>query len=345
MAITKVTSQEQFDELKTTHNKFVIYFTLLDAEDEHTKEILSAIYKEYETFTEQDTSNTHFAVLDLTDNEEVAKAAKVSALSSFFGYADGKKVTSTGQTKDIEDLKELMAELAEPEKILPTELKSQAEFDACLSENELVVVDFTATWCGPCVRIAPKYKALAKQQETSGQNLLKGDNLVKYTKVDSDTREVIESAKVSCYPTFQLYRKGEKVETLEGADEDALKLAIKKLINPEYVEVHYAVMADSKEAFDKILKEHKTVVVDFTATWCPPCRMIKPIFEELAEEHKDNKTIAFVKVDVDDNDETAAEYKVQSMPTFKFFVDGKEVHGFSGADVQQLKDKTAELAK
>jgi thioredoxin 1 len=242
-------------------------------------------------------------------------------------------------------VEELMAELADPSKILPTELKSQAEFDACLSENELVVVDFTATWCGPCVGIAPKYKALAKQQEATGKNLLKGESLVKFTKVDSGTKDVIKSAEVNCYPTFHLYRKGEKVMKLEGADEDALKLAIKKLINPEFVEVHYAVAAESKEAFDKILADHKTVVVDFTATWCPPCRMIKPIFEELAEQHKDDKSIAFVKVDVDANDETAAEYKVQSMPTFKFFVDGKEVHGFSGADVQKLKDKIAELAK
>merc|ERR1712038_552215 len=71
---------------------------------------------------------------------------------------------------------------------------------------------------------------------------------------------------------------------------------MEKLINPEYVEIHYANFVESKEDFDKIIKEKEVVFVDFTASWCPPCKMIKPVFEEWAEKFKDNDKVKFVKV-------------------------------------------------
>lgn len=84
----------------------------------------------------------------------------------------------------------------------------------------------------------------------------------------------------------------------------------------------------------------KLMVVDFTATWCGPCRMIAPMFEKLAAENAD---VIFIKVDVDDAQDVAAECKIQSMPTFKFFKDGAEVKTFSGADPAKLARYVAEL--
>ncbi|KAJ3396221.1 Thioredoxin-2 [Lobulomyces angularis] len=51
-----------------------------------------------------------------------------------------------------------------------------------------------------------------------------------------------------------------------------------------------------KEDFEKVLSEHKVVVVDFTATWCGPCKMVAPKFEEMSKKYPD---AVFVKVDVD----------------------------------------------
>ena len=65
-----------------------------------------------------------------------------------------------------------------------------------------------------------------------------------------------------------------------------------------------------------VLESDAPVVVDFHAAWCPPCRVMSPILAELAAERPD---VRFVKVDVDENTETAVRYGVLSMPTFMVF--------------------------
>ena len=87
---------------------------------------------------------------------------------------------------------------------------------------------------------------------------------------------------------------------------------------------------------------HK-VVVDFSATWCGPCRAIAPLYDEISMD-KQNKNVMFVKVDVDKNPEIAARYKVKSMPTFLFLKNRKELDRFSGADIVKLKESIAKLA-
>ncbi|KAF8790160.1 Thioredoxin-2 like protein [Argiope bruennichi] len=57
----------------------------------------------------------------------------------------------------------------------------------------------------------------------------------------------------------------------------------------------------------------KLVVVDFHATWCGPCKMIAPFFQDLAEEFKD---VVFLKVDVDEVEDVAGQYNVSSIPKF-----------------------------
>jgi len=71
------------------------------------------------------------------------------------------------------------------------------------------------------------------------------------------------------------------------------------------------------------------VVVDAYATWCAPCRAMAPIFESLAQEF-DGK-MKFVKMNIEDNQEFASEYKIMSIPTFLIFKDGKEVSRKIGA--------------
>mmetsp|Transcript_69995 Transcript_69995/g.196160 ORF Transcript_69995/g.196160 Transcript_69995/m.196160 type:complete len:105 (-) Transcript_69995:369-683(-) len=82
----------------------------------------------------------------------------------------------------------------------------------------------------------------------------------------------------------------------------------------------------------------KLVVVDFTASWCGPCKFIAPIFEKLAEE---NPEAEFVKVDVDDADDVAAAVGIQAMPTFHFYKGGVKVDEMMGADQATLASKVA----
>lgn len=90
-----------------------------------------------------------------------------------------------------------------------------------------------------------------------------------------------------------------------------------------------AVAHIDKSSFQKEVLDYKgTVMVDFYATWCGPCKMTGPIIEELATEKKDVK---FVKVDVDQNQELSSQYNVFSIPTFIVFKDGQPVNQFVGA--------------
>lgn len=87
--------------------------------------------------------------------------------------------------------------------------------------------------------------------------------------------------------------------------------------------------------------EGKLVVIDFSATWCGPCKMIAPLYEELSE---DFSNAIFLKVDVDENHETAAKYGVKAMPTFLFIKRGEVVDAIQGANPALLKNMLEEHA-
>jgi thioredoxin 1 len=84
---------------------------------------------------------------------------------------------------------------------------------------------------------------------------------------------------------------------------------------------------DSFEA--EVLKADTPVIVDFWATWCGPCKMIAPILEEIAGEYADK--VKVVKLDVDANNQTAAQYNIMSIPSLLFFKNGEVVDQVIGA--------------
>src|SRR3954447_8309881 len=77
-----------------------------------------------------------------------------------------------------------------------------------------------------------------------------------------------------------------------------------------------------------VLEADAPVLVDFTAAWCPPCRMMTPILRAIDAERDD---LRVVEVDVDDSLDIAARYGVLSMPTFMLFVHGEPVMTLIGA--------------
>ncbi len=91
---------------------------------------------------------------------------------------------------------------------------------------------------------------------------------------------------------------------------------------------------DMKE-FNEFINEG-TVLVDFFATWCGPCKMLSPVIEGLEREHPELKV---VKVDVDEAVEIAMEYKVQAIPTLYLVKDGKVVnHAMGYMNKNQLEN-------
>lgn len=74
-------------------------------------------------------------------------------------------------------------------------------------------------------------------------------------------------------------------------------------------------------AFRAALDDKKTLVVDFYADWCGPCRMLSPVMDALSEELADKAE--FVKINVDDNPDLSREYSIMSIPCVMVFKDGK----------------------
>ena len=80
---------------------------------------------------------------------------------------------------------------------------------------------------------------------------------------------------------------------------------------------------------DDVLASSKPIMVDFWAEWCGPCRAVSPILDKIAEEHADK--IDIVKLNVDDNPETAMKYGITSIPAMYVFKDGEIVKRVIGA--------------
>ena len=80
---------------------------------------------------------------------------------------------------------------------------------------------------------------------------------------------------------------------------------------------------------DEVLNSSDTIMVDFWAEWCGPCRAVSPILDAIATEHSDK--IKIVKLNVDDNPQMAMKYQITSIPAMKVFRGGEVVKTVIGA--------------
>ena len=78
-----------------------------------------------------------------------------------------------------------------------------------------------------------------------------------------------------------------------------------------------------------VLQADRPVLVDFWAEWCGPCRQVAPVLEEIAGEHAEKLSV--VKLNIDENPETARAYRVMSVPTLTMFKGGEAVNSVAGA--------------
>lgn len=90
-----------------------------------------------------------------------------------------------------------------------------------------------------------------------------------------------------------------------------------------------AVVVSELNFATEVLANNKTVLVDFWAEWCGPCRMVAPILDEIANEHGEKLVIA--KLNVDENPSIAANYGVTSIPTLNVYKNGQVVKQIIGA--------------
>lgn len=100
--------------------------------------------------------------------------------------------------------------------------------------------------------------------------------------------------------------------------------------------VHVHSLAEWNHLLDT---EHRVCVVDFTAQWCGPCKMIGPLFEDLSKKGELAESICFVKVDVDDASDVAEACGISAMPTFHAYYKKTKIDQFTGA----MRDKLVAL--
>ncbi|MFQ5523335.1 MAG: thioredoxin [Acidimicrobiia bacterium] len=89
-----------------------------------------------------------------------------------------------------------------------------------------------------------------------------------------------------------------------------------------------ATVALTKDNFDETIQHNETVLIDFWAEWCGPCRTFAPVFEEASEKHQD---IVFAKVDTEDQVELAQAFGIRSIPTLMAFRDQVILYAQPGA--------------
>ncbi|CAH0515902.1 unnamed protein product [Peronospora belbahrii] len=248
-----------------------------------------------------------------------------------------------------------------PENTRVIHVTSEQQFKELVHKSKTtkrsVVVDFSATWCGPCRYIGPIFHELSVKYPCTI-----------FLKVDVDELKVVaERCNVSAMPTFQFYRNGMKCDEMRGADKKGLETRIQK----HYVEVELAedekLLVEETDAIGKKLaadgirqrksqvvtvtsetqwehliqqnkESNKPLVVDFWATWCKPCIEIAPFFEELSGQFP---AAVFARVDVDELESVTDEFDVSSLPSFKLFIDGKVVDELNGAIKSALKSMVA----
>lgn len=101
------------------------------------------------------------------------------------------------------------------------------------------------------------------------------------------------------------------------------------------------VLEVTEETFqDEVLSAPKPVLVDFSAVWCGPCKMLEPIVEELAQDWAEELKV--VRLDVDNSPQIAVQYQVMGVPTLMLFVDGESRERLTG---YQPKDRITDKLK
>eukprot|EP01038_Epipyxis_sp_PR26KG_P004834 gene4834-6774_t len=86
---------------------------------------------------------------------------------------------------------------------------------------------------------------------------------------------------------------------------------------------------------DKVIKSSVPVIVDFYANWCGPCKLMGPLFQQLADDYAP-EVVSFVKVDTDVHEDTVDKYNIQGLPLFGLFVGGEMISSHSGALGKEL---------
>lgn len=129
-------------------------------------------------------------------------------------------------------------------------IKSEKEFKSVLSENQVVIADFTASWCGPCRQIAPVFEKLSNHHSAA-----------KFIKVDVDEVKSVAAAEgITAMPTFCSYINGNRFSIVKGADNVGLENLVKNTIGvADEIKRQDDAIRQKKEDAEKLANEPITL--------------------------------------------------------------------------------------
>ncbi|KAJ9470408.1 Thioredoxin-like protein YtpP [Diplonema papillatum] len=229
-----------------------------------------------------------------------------------------------------------------------TSIQSVAQFHELSKRDSYTVFNFSASWCPPCQRIAPKLP-----------DLIAAFPKASFFKVDRDAYlDLHQASGVAKIPTFQVYKNGEKLGSLQNSDSDLVREFLTESMTslsftldsddedepaakdepvPMQVDASPAAPAfrdlESTEQFDRLSKGSSYTVFDFSATWCAPCQRIAPRLPELAAAYPE---ASFIKVDRDRFLDLHKACGVPKIPTFQVYKEGAKIASLQHSDYDKV---------
>ncbi|EDO32930.1 predicted protein [Nematostella vectensis] len=191
-------------------------------------------------------------------------------------------------------------------------------FDRVIEENNIILVEFYAPWCGHCKSLAPEYAKAAKKMKLN-------DPPVPFAKMDATVAsDIAQRFDVSGYPTLKIFRKGTPYEYEGPREESGIVEYMKKQSDPNWKPPPVAALTLTKENFTEVVNRESLMLVEFFAPWCGHCKQLAPEYEKAAQElQKNDPPIPLAIVDATIESELAQKYEVQGYPTLKVFRKGK----------------------
>ena len=209
---------------------------------------------------------------------------------------------------------------------------TETTFDDFVENNEFVLIDSWAPWCGPCRRMGPIIDELSAELEGK----------VAVGKLNTDEAEGISARfGITAIPTLLFFKNKVELEPLVGLrpKQDILAyMAACGMIEAkkqENEEKHFAATVTDSN-FDDFVKSKPYAIVDCWAPWCKPCQRMGPVIEELAKISVED--IAVGKLDTDQNPITSLRFNIQSIPMFLIYKDGKQADVLIGYDPERTAE-------
>ncbi|KAG2394074.1 hypothetical protein C9374_003838 [Naegleria lovaniensis] len=286
-----------------------------------------------------------FLVVDVDKYPTIPKELKAKAMPTFVFLLDGKEFSridgaSEQMLQNYTDTLILQKQPSYMENGI-LHIVKEKDFTESLHNHSNCIVDFYADWCQPCKMISPSFEELAKNTTD-----------VLFMKVNVDQlRNLMTKCRVTCMPTFCVFKNGKMKERIEGGSIQLVKKAIEdfSLTTEEYkkkdlmevaVDDKFVMHVDNLNEYERLLSQHPRVVVDFFADWCGSCQQAAPKFSKLASQ---NPKVQFMMVNSDNASEICSKEGISSLPTFKLFAQGKEIKKLEGFNLTMLETGIKDL--